>query len=99
MLPSVTITIVAHDVGFEDESPMLMVGIAESAEEESRAFVFQADLRRNAYLETSNWPGGKLLRGDRAREDNSLRGGHGSGARRRSATDPLCPAGRGGPRT
>ncbi|MYV47315.1 Imm10 family immunity protein [Streptomyces sp. SID2888] len=47
-----------REVGVEDESPLLMVGLAESTEGEGRDFVFQCDLRRNEYLPDSNWPEG-----------------------------------------
>ncbi|MFD0736499.1 Imm10 family immunity protein [Planotetraspora mira] len=53
------ITIMIQEVGIEDEPPLLLVGMAESSEDEGRDFVFQCDLRRNDYQENSNWPEGE----------------------------------------
>jgi hypothetical protein len=53
------ITIIGREIGIEEEPPLLMVGIAESATEEGRAFFFQCDLRRNDYVDPSNWPEGE----------------------------------------
>jgi hypothetical protein len=53
------ISIVARDVGVEDEPPLLLVGFAESDAEDARSFLFQCDLRRNVYQDDSNWPEGE----------------------------------------
>jgi hypothetical protein len=53
------ITIVGREIGIEEEPPLLMVGVAESATERGRAFYFQCDLRRNEYVDPSNWPEGE----------------------------------------
>jgi hypothetical protein len=53
------ISVVAREVGVEDESPALLVGFSESEEEEGRDFFFQCDLRNNDYPEISNWPAGE----------------------------------------
>lgn len=54
------ITIVAREVGIEEELPLLMVGISEfRTSEEGRDFFFQCDLGRNEYSDPSNWPEGE----------------------------------------
>ncbi len=53
------ISIVARAVGVEEQTPLLMVGFAESEDGGGRAFHFQCDLRRNEYEEGSNWPEGE----------------------------------------
>ena len=52
------ISIEVHEVGIEDEAPLIMVGFSESADDTGRDFFFQCDLRSNDYLENSNWPRG-----------------------------------------
>ncbi|MDT5041756.1 MAG: hypothetical protein QOE51_2741 [Actinoplanes sp.] len=53
------ISFVAREVGIEDESPLLLVGISESTDDDGQDFFFQCDLRRNDYPEVSNWPEGE----------------------------------------
>lgn len=53
------ISIVAREIGVEDERPLLLVGIAESSGDEGRDFVFQCDLRVNEYQDGSNWVEGE----------------------------------------
>jgi hypothetical protein len=53
------ISFVAREVGIEDESPLLLVGVSESTDDDGQDFFFQCDLRRNDYPEVSNWPEGE----------------------------------------